>query len=120
MVEPQWASLVGYLPFLGVALTSRDSAPVPLRLVAATAGKSVVTLSWTTPADGGAAITGWAIYRATTSGAEQLIQTISSGTSYVDNTVTGGTTYYYKVAAINRNGTGVLSREVSATPKKAG
>jgi len=32
--------------------------------------------------------------------------------------VTAGTTYYYEVAALNRNGTGTPSREVSATPKK--
>ena len=78
-----------------------------------------MTLSWTTPATGGAPITGWTIYRSTATGAEQPVQTISSGTSYVDNTVTGGTTYYYEVAALNRNGTGALSREVSVAPKKA-
>ncbi|HMC67526.1 MAG TPA: fibronectin type III domain-containing protein, partial [Mycobacteriales bacterium] len=84
----------------------------------ATAGKVQVSLAWTTPATGGAPITGWTVYRATASGAEQPIQTISSGTSYVDNTVTGGTTYYYEVAALNRNGTGALSPEVSVAPKK--
>ena len=84
----------------------------------ATAGKAQVTLSWTTPATGGAPITGWTIYRSTASGAEQPVQTISTGTSYVDNTVTGGATYYYEVAAINRNGTGATSREVAVTPKR--
>jgi len=39
--------------------------------------------------------------------------------SYIDSGLTGGTTYFYEVAAINRNGTGALSREASATPKKA-
>ena len=95
--------------------TTVPSAPT----VTATAGKAQVTLSWTSPATGGAPLSGWTIYRATASGAEQPIQTISTGTSYVDNTVVGGTTYFYEVAAQNRNGTGAPSREVSATPKKA-
>jgi fibronectin type 3 domain-containing protein len=95
--------------------TTVPSAPT----LTATAGKSQVSLSWSTPANGGAAITGWTIFRSTASGAEQPIQTISSGASYVDNTVIGGTTYYYEVAALNRNGAGAPSREVSVTPKKS-
>lgn len=94
--------------------TTVPSAPT----LTATAGKSGVTLSWTTPASGGAPITGWSIYRATTSGAEQLVQTLSTGTTYVDTTVTGGLTYYYEVAATNRDGTGAVSREASATARK--
>ena len=108
---------------VGTGAASPETSAVPTTVpsaptLTATGGKSQVSLSWTTPATGGAPITGWAIYRATSSGAEQLIQTISSGNSYVDNTVTGGTTYFYEVAAINRNGTGAPSREASATPKR--
>jgi fibronectin type 3 domain-containing protein len=108
---------------VGTGAASLETSAVPTTVpsaptLTATGGKSQVSLSWTTPANGGAPITGWAIYRATSSGAEQLVQTISSGISYVDNTVTGGTTYYYEVGAINRNGTGALSREANATPKK--
>jgi hypothetical protein len=83
-----------------------------------TAGKGQVKLTWTTPADGGAPITGWGIYRSTSAGTETLVQTISSGTSYVDSSVVGGTTYYYVVAAANRNGSGVRSNESNAVPKK--
>jgi len=108
---------------VGTGATSPETSATPTTVpsaptLTATAGKAQVSLTWTTPASGGAAVTGWTIYRATASGAEQPIQTISTGTSYVDNTVTGGTTYYYEVAAINRNGTGALSPEVSAIPKK--
>ena len=46
------------------------------------------------------------------------IQTITSGTSYVDNQVTAGTTYWYRVSANNANGTGAPSNEASATPRK--
>jgi fibronectin type 3 domain-containing protein len=108
---------------VGASPPSAETSTVPTTVpsapaLTATGGKLQVTLSWSTPTNGGAPITGWAIYRATSSGTEALIQSISSGTSYVDNTVTGGTTYYYEVAAINRNGTGALSAEALATPKK--
>jgi fibronectin type 3 domain-containing protein len=85
----------------------------------ATAGKGQVALSWTVPVDGGQAIQGYRIFRGTSSGAEVLVQSIASGTSYVDNTVTGGTTYWYRVAAFTAAGDGAQSNEVSATPKKA-
>lgn len=109
---------------IGTGAQSAEAAATPTTVPAAptltaTGGKSQVSLSWTTPATGGAPITGWAIYRGTATGGETLVQTISNGTSYVDNTVTGGTTYYYEVAAINRNGTGTPSREVSVTPRKS-
>ena len=84
----------------------------------AAAGKSQVKLSWTTPEDGGSALTGYDIYRATSPGAETLIQTISTGTSYVDASVTGGTRYYYEVTAVNRNGAGPPSNEATVTPRK--
>ena len=86
-------------------------------LVAA-AGKSQVKLSWTAPSNGGTPITGYAVYRGTAAGAETLVQTLSSGTSYVDTDVRAKTTYFYEVAAINRNGTGAQSNETSATPKR--
>ncbi|MDQ1706100.1 MAG: hypothetical protein QOF18_2466 [Frankiaceae bacterium] len=86
--------------------------------LAATPGKGQVILSWTTPATGGAPISGWEVYRGTASGTRTLIQTISTGTSYVDNSVTGGTTYYYVVAADNRNGRGAFSNEASVVPRK--
>ena len=108
---------------IGTGAPSAETSAVPTTVpsaptLTATAGKSQVTLSWTTPSTGGAPITGWTIYRGTSAGTEQPLQTISTGTSYVDNTVTGGTTYYYEVAAINRNGPGAPSREVSVAPKK--
>lgn len=83
----------------------------------ASTSKGSVTLSWSVPASGGKPITGYSIYRGTATGAETLIQTISSGTSYVDNTVSGGTTYYYRVTANNANGSGALSNEVAMTPR---
>jgi fibronectin type 3 domain-containing protein len=84
----------------------------------ALAGRGQVSLSWSTPADGGRPIQGYRIYRGTSSGGEVLVQTIASGTSYIDGGLTGGTTYWYRVAAFTSAGTGAQSNEVSATPKK--
>jgi hypothetical protein len=93
-----------------------STAPQAPTLVA-TSGKRLVTLSWTTPSNGGAPISGWGIYRGTATGAETLVQTLSSGTKYVDSDVASKTKYFYEVVAINSNGAGARSNEASATPK---
>ena len=46
------------------------------------------------------------------------MQTISTGTSYVDSGLLGGATYYYEVRANNANGPGALSNEAGATVRK--
>jgi hypothetical protein len=84
----------------------------------AAAGKGQVTLTWTVPNDGGRPITAYQVFRGPASGTETLVQTLSTGTTYVDPGRTGGTTYYYKVAAVTVAGTGAFSNEASATPKK--
>jgi len=82
----------------------------------ATAGNAQVGLSWTTPANGGATITGYRLYRGTTSGSLALYQTLGVVTTYSDTAVTNGTTYYYQVSAVNAVGEGTRSSERSATP----
>jgi hypothetical protein len=108
---------------VGSSPASAETSATPYTTAAAaalttTAGKAQVKLTWTTPSDGGKPITGWQIYRGVAPGGETLVQTISTGTTYVDASVTGGMTYYYRVAAITSAGTGALSNEASATPKK--
>jgi hypothetical protein len=93
------------------------TAPAASTLSAA-AGKGQVQLSWTAPANGGSPITGYCIYRGLAPGTETLVQTISTGTTYVDAGLSGGTTYWYRVAAVNAAGVGALSNEVSAAPKR--
>jgi hypothetical protein len=102
-------------------VASTAPAPVPPgapSLNAPTAGNGSVSLSWSAPSsNGGATITDYAVYRATTSGAEALLAPTTGGKlTYTDAGLTNGTTYYYKVAAINSAGTGALSNEVSAKP----
>ncbi|OLE74499.1 hypothetical protein AUG19_08475 [archaeon 13_1_20CM_2_54_9] len=85
--------------------------------ISSSAGNGKVTLSWSPPAnDGGAAISGYNVYRAMTSGGEVLIGDSVAGTSYTDAGLTNGQKYYYKVSAVNSVGEGSLSLEVTATP----
>jgi fibronectin type 3 domain-containing protein len=88
----------------------------------ASGGSGQVVLSWSAPAsDGGAAITGYNIYRGTTPGGESAtpVATGVNLTSFTDTGVTNGTTYYYTVAAVNAVGISAPSSEASATPKAA-
>ncbi|MHB8513220.1 MAG: PKD domain-containing protein [Actinomycetota bacterium] len=81
-----------------------------------TSGNAQASLSWTTPSDGGSSITGYKIYRSTSSGGETLYQSVGVQNSFTDTGLTNGSTYYYKVAAVNAVGTGTLSNEASAHP----
>ncbi|HEY5117340.1 MAG TPA: fibronectin type III domain-containing protein, partial [Nakamurella sp.] len=88
----------------------------------ATAGAAKVTVTWATPAwNGGSAITGYNVYKGTTSGGESATPVNASPLSPSTKTlaVTGLTTgkkYYFVVKAINAIGTSVASSEVSAKP----
>jgi cellulose 1,4-beta-cellobiosidase len=84
--------------------------------LSATAGNGQVALGWTTPADGGSPLSGYRLYRGTTSGSLSLYQTLGVVTAYTDTAVTNGTTYYYQVSAVNSVGEGSRSAERSATP----
>ncbi|MGO8670756.1 MAG: glycoside hydrolase family 3 C-terminal domain-containing protein, partial [Capsulimonadaceae bacterium] len=97
-----------------LTFTSGASAPSTPTNLTATAGNAQVSLSWT--ASSGA--TSYSVYRGTASGAESATA-IASGvttTSYTNTGLTNGTAYFYKVAAVNANGTSALSTEASATP----
>ena len=90
-----------------VRAASPPGAPTGLT---ATPGNAKVDLAWTAPAsDGGSPITGYRIYRGTTSGAESLVATLGVVTTYTDTGRTNGTTYFYQVAAVNAAGEGARS-----------
>ena len=86
--------------------------------LSAAAGNAQVSLTWNAPAfDGGSPITGYKVYRSTSTGTETfLANTGSTATSYTDSSAANGTTYYYKVSAVNVPGESGLSNEAFATP----
>jgi predicted phage tail protein len=89
----------------------------PTRLTA-TPGNSRLTLSWTAPASGGAAISGYIIYRGTSPDGETgapVNGSLVTGTSYTVTGLANGTTYYFKVFAVNAVGQSPPSAEASAT-----
>jgi len=87
----------------------------PLSLTIAT-GDSFIDLGWGTPAsDGGAAISGYNVYKGTRSGGEELLKQVST-LVFNDTDVENGLEYFYYVTAINSVGEGPPSSEVSGTP----
>jgi fibronectin type 3 domain-containing protein len=85
-------------------------------VLTAAAGAGQVSLSWTTPPDGGSSITNYKIYRSTSSGTEVLLTTVGVVNGYANTGLTNGTTYWYQVSAVNAAGEGVRSAEKSAKP----
>jgi polygalacturonase len=85
--------------------------------VAAGAGNSLVTLTWSPVSTA----TNYVVQRSSTSSSSGYTTvTNTTGTTYDDLQVTNGTTYYYEVAAVNVNGQGAFSTAVSATPQVPG
>jgi fibronectin type 3 domain-containing protein len=77
---------------------------------------TTVTLTWTAPADeGSSAIVNYTIYRGTESGYLEVLATVGNVLTFVDDTVLAGHTYLYQVTAVNAQGEGPRSNEVSLT-----
>src|SRR5438093_9923924 len=94
--------------------TTVPSAPLNLQ---ATGGTGKIILTWQAPSsNGGSAITGYKIYRSTSSGTETGYVSLGNVTSYTNTGLTNGITYFYKVRAVNSVGISPLSNETSATP----
>ena len=98
------------------------SAPsAPQNLSATKARNRGINLSWSAPSStGGSPVTGYQIWRSTTSGIETFYATSSCTTSTCsvrDNGTTSGQTYYYTVKATNSVGTGPASNEASAVAR---
>ncbi len=87
------------------------SPPVDLNF---TSGDRYVNLTWSTPYDGGAAITGYLIYRNGTF----LVEVDANRTWYNDTGLVNGVTYTYYVTAVNSVGESAESKEVNATPMR--
>jgi fibronectin type 3 domain-containing protein len=95
-------------------------APQSLNVVA---GDEKVNLSWNAPlCDGNSAITGYKVYKGTTSGnLTELIPLAKAPgtipTALEDTAVSNGTEYFYAVTAINEIGESSKSSENAATPR---
>ncbi len=77
----------------------------------------MVILSWQAPSSqGDSEITGYNISRSTTQGSLGSIISLGNVLTYSDSPLTNGITYYYRVCALNIQGEGEWSDEVSATP----
>ncbi len=77
-----------------------------------------VTLTWTAPAsNGGSQVTGYRIYRSTTSGTETFLLLVGNVGTYVDAATTRGVRYYYQLTAVNGVGEGPRSAQTSAVAR---
>lgn len=98
--------------------TPAPTAPdAPQSLSPSSSATDTVDLSWSPPAsDGRDAITGYNVYRGTSSSGETLYEADVSGLSFQDAFATSGTPWFYTVTAVNSYGESVFSTEVPIIP----
>ncbi|MEA2674511.1 MAG: trimeric autotransporter adhesin [Chloroflexota bacterium] len=98
-----------------LSATARTVPTAPGNATAKASGTGI-TVKWTVPtSNGGAAITGYRIYRGTSTSSGVLVATLSaSAVSFVDTTAPKKTTSYYWVTAVNAAGESPRSNVVSA------
>jgi fibronectin type 3 domain-containing protein len=102
----------------GQGLNTAEVSATPTGVPQAPTGVTVttnytgLTLTWTAAAG---APTGYNVKRSTTSGTEVTLPAGGNvaGTNFTDTTVTVGTTYFYTISALNGDGEGADSAEVS-------
>ena len=90
----------------------------PTGLEASASGDARIDLSWTAPADGGSAITGYKIEVSTDGGTnwtDLVADTGNDDTRYSHTGLAPGSTRHYRVSAINAVGTSDASDVVSGT-----
>jgi len=104
----------GAAAFTGTPIVA--TAPNPPTNLSATGANAAVNLTWTAPSSGGSPITGYNLYRSTSSGTETLLVKLGVTTSYSDTAVTNGKKYFYEITAVNNIGESTISAEASATP----
>jgi fibronectin type 3 domain-containing protein len=91
--------------------------PGVVRSFSAAPGNRTVVLTWQPPAsNGGSPVTGYNIYRGTSSGTGAIVAVIGNVTTHADNGLVNGVRYYYKVSAVNIAGEGNVSGEINSTP----
>ena len=116
------AGLSSRRPSDEVSATPAATGPGPPTRLTAAPGNSHVTLSWAAPAsDGGSLVTSYNVYEGTTSGFKgSAAVTRATGTTATVSGLTNGITYYFRVAAVNAVGEGLVFDEASAIPVSRG
>jgi hypothetical protein len=109
------ASIIRQSGGRGLLAAFDDNRVVPdAPLLVANLSGSSANLVWSTPDDGGSAITGYNVYRGSAGGTHALIASVGADTnSYTD--APSGADVSYRVSALNANGEGLLSKPVSPT-----
>jgi PKD repeat protein len=88
--------------------------PAAPQLVSAVRASGQVTVSWLEPDNGGSPITGYRVYRSTTSGAETFLTSVpATATKYFDNAAPATSNWFYRVTAVNAVAEGPFCREVN-------
>ena len=102
---------------IGAGVCSQAARTVVLN-AALGGGCHSVTLNWT--ASSSAGVTGYNVYRSTTSGSgfTKVTSSAVSGTNFTDTTVAPGVTYYYVATAVDGSGneSGFSSQIMAAVP----
>ena len=103
---------------VSVTPRTRPTAPQSFSL---TFGDQNITLNWSAPADdGGAPVLRYNIYRGLSPGGESFLDnTTGPVASFLATGLSNGQAYYFVVSAVNSEGEGPLSVELSETPRRA-
>ena len=99
---------------------NKKDVPANPQALSATIVQGGVQVSWLEPDNGGAPISGYKVYRGTTSGGETLLDTVSNSptntqTKYLDTTATGTDNFFYHVTAVNAIGESGFCEELTPT-----
>ena len=94
--------------------------PAAPQVLGAVRASGVVTVSWLEPDNGGSPITGYNVYRSTTTGTETLLANVpASQTKYVDSAAPSSSNWFYRVTAVNAIAEGAFCREVNVNGSAA-
>lgn len=101
-----------------VIIESTLKAPSPPENLSVAPGDKIAYLRWQSPSNnGGSDITEFRIYRSLSTGNGALIASVSfDAFTYNDSNLTNGTAYYYYITAVNDNGEGERSNQISVRP----
>ncbi len=118
----QYFYKVSALNVVGAGINSSSTSAVTWNVpgqvtsISGVAGKQQITLSWSAPSNGGAAITEYNVYRSVAvAGTYLFVGTNTTATGFIDTGLADETQYFYKVSAENTIGEGACSPVGSAT-----